>query len=257
MPSPITCASSNMSRRATVTTFRTYQSGLNSFLRWLTENGHANASAFDFNVSTLRRYLYFHSERGLRPRTLRGRFHPIKALATFLVNNGAMQADPTKAITLPKKDLAQRLTVSTEEVCALLDACERVADLQRVAMYRVVLSVLIFGGLRRQECLDLCVADYDAGEGCLIVQHGKGNKRRTVYLCDQARQSLDEWVVLRPKGSSLDWLFLLDRSRRVGQDALANLLEEVKAIAGLWGATNTAVLRYSQKAAALDCMKLL
>jgi hypothetical protein len=41
---------------ATATTYRTYQSGLNAFLRWLTENGHPPPTLFDFNLSTLRRY---------------------------------------------------------------------------------------------------------------------------------------------------------------------------------------------------------
>ena len=113
---------------ATAATIRTYQSGLNAFLRWLQENGRPDPTTFDFTTATLRRYLYFHSERGLRPRTLRGKFHPLMALAKFLMSHGGIQNDPTNGVILPKKDPAQRLLVSEEEVRALLDACEQFAQ---------------------------------------------------------------------------------------------------------------------------------
>jgi site-specific recombinase XerD len=222
---------------ATATTIRTYKSGLNSFLRWMQENGHPDPSTFDFNAATLRRYLYVHSEKGLRPRTLRGRFHPLRALAKFLIAHNALKTDPTKSVILPKKDPAIRLTVSEEEVHALLAACERLPDLNRVSLYRAVLSALIFAGLRRQELLDLCLTDFDPKESSLIVRHGKGNKERIVYLPDVAVEALLEWVAVRP-ASALDYLFLWDRSKRVSQDALAAIVEESKAIAGYRNAPN-------------------
>src|SRR4051812_6602012 len=97
---------------ASEATCRCYGSYLYSFLDWLRENGYECPALADFNTSTLRRYLYHCAERGLRPRTLRGRFHPIKGLAVFLVNNGGLKQNPTNALTLPKLDAAERKTVS-------------------------------------------------------------------------------------------------------------------------------------------------
>ena len=139
-----------------------YKSYLTSLLEWYQENGYPDPALSDLNTASLRRYLYHCAERGLRPRTLRGRFHPIKALAVFLVNNGAIKENPTTALTLPKLDAAERLTVSDAEVSALLEACERQRNAFRIALCRAVLSVLVFSGLRRQECLDLRVSDFHA-----------------------------------------------------------------------------------------------
>jgi site-specific recombinase XerD len=219
-------------QRGTAATLRTYQSGLNALLRWFAEQGRPEPTTFDFSTPMLRKYLYFHSERGLRPRTLRGRFHPIKALAAFLIANDALKTDPSQGITLPKKDPAIRQTVSETEVRALLDACERIANVRHRSLASAVLHVLIFSGLRRQECLDLFVTDYHAEEGYVYVGHGKGDKARTVYLPDVARIALDDWLLHRPKSENT-YLFLLDTRRRVGQDALRFLVEEVRSIAGL------------------------
>jgi integrase/recombinase XerC len=95
-----------------------------------------------------------------------------------------------------------------------------------------VLAVFVFAGLRRQEALDLRLDDYDAQDGTLRVRHGKGDKERAVFLCETARHALDEWLVYRPKDSRLDWLFMMDRNRRVGQDAVRAIVEELAAGAG-------------------------
>jgi len=224
-------------QRATATTVKTYQSGLNSFIRWMEENVKPDPTLFDFSTPVLRRYLYFHSEQGLRPRTLRGRFHPIKGLAAFLVKNQALKADPSAAIQMPKKDPAQRLTVSEAEVCALFAAVERLASARKVALCRAILSVLCMSGLRRQELLDLHMSDYDTQEGGLHVRHGKGDKARLVYMPEVACQAIDEWLRLRP-ANTLPFLFVIDTRRRVGQEALRALVEEIKAVAGLRGAPN-------------------
>ena len=225
-------------QRAAETTIIGYQSGLNALLRWMKENGHPDPTMFDFTTPTLRRYYYFHSERGLRPRSLQGKFHPIKAISAFLIKHGVLKSNPTDGITLPKKDPAQRLTISETEVRALLEGCERLAGVKRVSLCRAILSVLIFSGLRRQECLDLHIADYDQREGYLYVRHGKGDKARTVYLPDVARHALDDWLLQRPTDSEQLYLFMLDRHRRVGHEALRSIVEEVKSIAGLRGGPN-------------------
>jgi integrase/recombinase XerD len=218
--------------KATVTCYGSY---LFALLRWLEENGHPAPTLSDFNTPTLRRYLYYHSARGLMPKTLHGRFYPIKGLAKFLLQNGVLEADPTTGLTLPKPGNAERKPVTDSEVALLLDAAERLHNPRRVALCRAVLAVLCFAGLRRQECLDLRVDDVCLTEQSVTVLHGKGDKRRRVYLPDVAVAALSEWLALRPMDTCLDWLFLLDRSRRVGQDGLANLLEELKAVAGLRG----------------------
>ena len=63
------------------------------------------------------------------------------------------------------------------------------------------LSILLAGGLRRQELVDLDLQDYDEATGSLMVRHGKGNKGRQCYLCRSAREILNFWLKRRGKES--------------------------------------------------------
>jgi site-specific recombinase XerD len=222
-------------RNLATTTCTHYASGLKGFLRWLAANGYGeDPTLFDvLTVSVLRRYQYEKSRTGRRPRSIYTIFHPLRGLCEFLVQNGLLDANPTHDLTLPKKDAAIRLTVTDEEVRALLDACERLSTSRLIALSRALLSVLIYGGLRREEACSLHISDVNLSEKSLFVRSGKGSKSRRVYVCSDAVHALREWLAIREKDCQEDWLFMYDRARRVHHITIANMIETLKATAGL------------------------
>ncbi len=220
-------------RLAKSTTVTQYASNLRQLLRWLEANGYPAPALDAFNVQTLRRYLYSISAEGRRPRTIRGRFHPIIGLGEFLVTNGILETNPAKALTMPKKDAARRTVVTEDEVRALLSAAERLPNPRKIALTRAVLSALIFGGLRRAELLDLRVSDVQLSEKYLLIRNGKNSKSRTVYIGETCLNALREWLTFRTKGLPHDYLFLADRSRRLSECGLKSLFDAVKACAGM------------------------
>ena len=217
---------------AALTTFKGYQSWLHNLQRWMSENGYSAPELDAFNTSVLRRYLYHLSGRGPRPRTIRGAFHAVRGLGRFLTDAGALKENPTRPLTMPKLDAAQRLTVTDEELSAVLAACDRIADARRSAMAKAILSAFVFAGLRRQECLDLRLADVNFTEKSLLVRSGKGSKSRKIFVCAEAVETLREWIAVRPDPCKTDYLFAFDRARRISCAGLQTLIEEVKAIAG-------------------------
>jgi len=65
---------------------------------------------------------------------------------------------------------------------------------------RAMIVVLWRGGLRIQEALDLTESDLDARRGSILVQAGKGNKRREVGMDPWAwSDHLAPWVTCRTK----------------------------------------------------------
>ena len=63
-------------------------------------------------------------------------------------------------------------------------------------------AVLLYAGLRRQEALDLYVADVNLDRGTLTVRRGKGRnggRGRTAYLSSQGRSLLSEYLDARER----------------------------------------------------------
>ena len=236
-------------RMVAKSTVYTYTSWLNIFRRWLEGNGLPNADLSAFTASTLRTYQYSLSARKLRPRTILGAFHPLRGLAVFLLEHGAIPENPCAVLTMPKRDAAIRQTISQSEVISLLTSAERLYPVRRSNLAGAMLSVIVYTGLRFQEVLDLKVSDVNIDAETLLVAMGKGMKSRLLYPPPPCIEALRVWLDARGKNKEgkmqprteafqQEWLWADTPGRRIGEMSFRNLLEEVKAAAGLRGHDN-------------------
>jgi site-specific recombinase XerD len=106
-------------------------------------------------------------------------------------------------------------SLKMEELEALVRSA--MADKNQVLGVRdaALISTLYATALRRQEIVDLNLADLELSERKLRVL-GKGNKKRLVYLSEDALKALEAWLLLR--GRKLGPLFC-----RVGKSGKAVL----------------------------------
>jgi integrase len=86
--------------------------------------------------------------------------------------------------------------LSDDEIERLIDACRRDKS-PAGARDLALIAVLYAAGLRRAEAGDLCADDLDLRSGQIIIQHGKGNKQRAVYLAGGALAALRAWCKRR------------------------------------------------------------
>lgn len=218
----------------------TYQSWLRDLVGWMAENGYDPPHVADLTMPVLRRLLYYKAEKQHhRPRTIRGAFNAIRGMCDFFVIMGLLPSNPGREVTLPKRDAEVRLTISNEEIKALFVAVERQRDKRRVALSRAMLHVLVYGALRREELLCLKVGDIHIENDVVrvTIQKGKGNKRRRIWLPDSSTPAIKEWLALRGECSH-DWLWSHDSFRRVYNESLRHMLDDIKAIAGFAGRKN-------------------
>jgi len=214
------------------TTCKAYQSQLRRFERWALQRlGRAPLLA-DVHGRLVREYVLDLSESGCRPRTVRSAVMPLRSLFNYLVETEVLEVSPVHSVRLPKKDAAHRPRVTEEELQALVDACDRLATPERAAMGKALVLVLITSALRRNELLFLKLRDLDLETGQLVVTSGKGAKSRSVFLPEEALEALARWIERRPPCKH-DYLFIVDTNRRLGNNGLAALLNEIKAAAGL------------------------
>ena len=225
---------SRVERGLTAKTCKTYCSMSRFFVKWLISTGHDAPTVDDFNVSTLRKYLYYVSiTLKYRPRSIRGCFFPLRGLGEYLIEQGVLKTNPTHEIRLPKMDAARRELLSDADAQALLKACDHIANPSRSVLAKALLSVFIYGGLRRQEALDLKVGDVDIKDKSIVVRQGKGQKSRIIYPHPDCILAIRELVAMRPTNCRHDWLFAFSKARRVADNGLRTILAEVTAISGI------------------------
>ena len=228
-------------RKAAETTCVGYQSHLNHYERYLASEGHPDADVeYALSADALQTYQYALARRGLRPRSIKGKFDPIRGMINFLIRRKALDADPLDQLTFGTLDAATRLTVSNAEVAALWDACLKQYDPRDVALSRAVIAAFCGTGIRASECAAMEIGHVTLGdEPTLFIPKGKGSKARTLYLTPECVVAFRAWLAEREKiGCEHDWFWAYGPRRSMSPDKLRELIERVKAIAGHKGAPN-------------------
>ncbi len=229
----------------TPSTFKTYQSMLNRYERWLAAEGQPDADLeYALAVQTLTRFKYSLS-RGIKKdgpllgQSVRSVMCPLKGMCGFLIRMKVMHENPFDLIDLPKKVDPVRLRVSDKEVEALMVATERQRDPRRVALSRLVLSTLIHAGVRADEFQNIEIGHIDVEQETLEVRHGKGDKSRLLHPPRQYWVAYKGWQPFRDAMTCQHpYLFALGPRTHMNDESLRKHLEEIKAIAGLADAHN-------------------
>ena len=125
--------------------------------------------------------------------------------------------------------------LSQGEITALMSNCE--SD-PRPAGARdgAIIALMYAGGLRREEVVNLDLADYTPQEGRLTLI-GKRNKQRTAYLVNGAARAMADWLAVR--GDNPGPLFLaISKGGKIGSErlttqAIYNMLARRADLAGV------------------------
>lgn len=112
-------------------------------------------------------------------------------LFASMVQRGELTSDPTttlrRAEDVPSEANNERVALTQAQVEQLYNACQ-------TAREQAMLSVLYGCGLRVGEAVRMNVADVRFGEGIVIVEHGKGGRRRTVPMSGQVAEDLRQYI---------------------------------------------------------------
>jgi len=122
--------------------------------------------------------------------------------------------------------------LTNEEIELLMRQCSRRAPtgIRNCAL----IAVLWRCGLRIGEALALAVKDLDPDSGTLVVQRGKGGKRRVVGVDAGTVALIGRWLELRRKrGISGGPLFCTLAGRPVGQSYVRHLMPRLARKAGI------------------------
>lgn len=212
-------------------TVRSYGDGVRRFLTWC--QAHDRPASLD--RVTVSAFVASLLEDGAEPATARARHLALRRFSSWLLDEGEIDHDLLLGSKPPKLDVKVVDPLTEAELKALIAACSG-RDL-RERRDEAIIRFMLETGARAGEVVALGVGDVDLPAGTAIVRRGKGGRGRSVPFGPQTTRALDRYLRTRRthRLAASDDLWLGDRGKRFGYDALHKALGERATAAGITG----------------------
>jgi len=222
-------------RGAGINTLAAYRRDLDDYLGFL---ARAGIDLAEVDAGTLRAFLVDLETRGLKASSAARRLSCVRGFHKFLYAEGAAEADPSVAVSGPRKGRSLPKVLSIAEVDRLLTVVQAAASAsespsagRRARRMACLLELLYATGLRVSELVALPRAAGATRERYLFIK-GKGGRERLVPLTEAARTAMAAHLAAVPEDTA--WLFPADSdSGHLTRQAFARDLKAVALQAGL------------------------
>jgi integrase/recombinase XerC len=195
-------------KRGSVHTLRCYRSDLNQLIQFMTEQ-YGCEDLREIEAEWLRSYVVEMMRKSKAPRTIHRKISTYRTYVRFAKRQGAMSADPTDSVSLPK--LSKRLPNVVPEHAMNELFQEDVFPIDwKGRRDRSVIALMYETGIRLSELIALQMTDLVRDQSELRI-FGKGNKERRVPLMKETVESIEEHLNMRPFKSR--FLFISDAGR--------------------------------------------
>lgn len=237
LPSPEVAAYLDMlaaERGAGANTLAAYRRDLDDYLAYLRRAGIPLEEA---DTHSLRAFVADLETRGLMASSAARRLSCVRGFHKFLYAEGYAEADPSVAVSGPRRGRTLPKVLSIAEVDGLLATAHAAAaateagPARRARRMVCLLELLYATGLRVSELVALPRAAGTTRERYLFIK-GKGGRERLVPLTEASRVAMTAHLAAVPEESP--WLFPADSdSGHLTRQAFARDLKAVAVAAGL------------------------
>jgi site-specific recombinase XerD len=215
--------------RKSPATIALYDRGVRAYLDWCSSTGVDpvldRATVATFTADLL--------AQGREPATARAYQLAVRLFCAWLVAEEELDTDPLVGLKPPKLDTKVTPVLSTEQVKALVAACQgkTFRDRRDEALVRLMVET----GLRAGEAVALTLEDVDLDAGIATIRRGKGGKGRRVAFGPQTTHAIDRYLRMRRGHKLADSgrLWLADNGRSFGYDGLHKTLVWRAELAGI------------------------
>lgn len=225
-------------------TLSAYTRDLERLLAFLVARSHRGPQTVTHE--DLRAYLFYLHDQGLAASSIRRSLSAIRGYFGFLIEEEALQVDPSERLAAPKTGRPLPDVLSVQEVQAILDAPN--PDHPLYWRDKALLEVLYATGMRVSEAVELRLVDLDPDEGLCTV-FGKGSKERLVPLGGPARRALNRYIrEVRPgldQGKGEGRVFLNFRGAPISRAAIWDMVKKYADRAGIRGTVSPHTFRHS------------
>jgi integrase/recombinase XerD len=225
-------------------TVSAYFLDIEGLLRWLETQGIEDPAQITHRE--LRSYVFHLKDAGRAPTTIRRNLSSLRGYFAFLLDEGAVQGDPTELLETPRIWRTLPAVLSEVEVTRLLDAPDPEGPM--FWRDRAILELLYATGIRVSELAELPRAGLDLEERLVLVR-GKGDKERIVPFGEPAARALSRYLQeVRPpldRGRSEGRVFLNRRGTGLTRASVWSLVKSSAQRAGIEKTVSPHTLRHS------------
>ncbi|MCL4415618.1 MAG: tyrosine-type recombinase/integrase [Actinobacteria bacterium] len=217
---------------AAQSTVHKYRADLYRFKNFLLSNCHI----MDFNnveLAHVRSYLaYLASSFNYQSSSMANKIIIIKHFLSFLAKSGYITKNPTEMIRTPQKSKKLPRALNEIELNKLLKAPEHVKNSRNIVRDRLILNLLAYTGVRRQELINLNWDDINLGENWLIIRKSKNKQSRIIPLHPKVIELLEAYLTQRlPLKDNA--LIIGTNGKRINKNILVDIFNNYLRISGV------------------------
>jgi integrase/recombinase XerD len=210
--------------RKSENTVKGYVQSVSGFLTWFDQSKGIEFKKL--HQENVREYVSFlKTVKNSKPKTINTKVNALVKFNEFLIESKVQEE-----LVLTKKDFVkvqqQYASLAKVEFKDVEKFRQMILDSGNKRNYAIV-SLLAYGGLRISEALNLKMKDFNIVSREVIVQDGKGDKTRTVFMNDKVKAALQSWLKEREKQAiENEFVFVSNRNKRLDRTTVNKLFKE-------------------------------
>lgn len=131
---------------------------------------------------------------GAKPSTINRGLATVRAYCRWALVSGLLVDNPTAGVPEIVSESVGPASLPDEAIDELLRAAAITPNPIQRRRDEAFMALLVYGGLRIQECCDMQLRDVDLPGGSVVVRRGKGGKARRVPLHSDAQRILQRYL---------------------------------------------------------------
>lgn len=195
-------------------TIRGYRAGIGQYIK------HAGITNLkDVTNRNIRDFLLAgRVEKNWQAGTYLLHYRSLNVFFTWCISNQYLQTNPLQGIEQPRLERRLPIKLNKQDALKLLEVVYNYPYKYQFLRYRnhAIFAMFIFAGLRKNELLNLRLADVDVENLTVFVYRGKGNKDRIIPMSYTLVESLKRYLAERKRLNKTCAHFFVSLNRDVG-----------------------------------------
>lgn len=184
----------------------------------------------------LRQWMNHLEDAGLSASSRARKISCVKSFFSYLCEMEYIESDPAAKLKTPKQPKKQPKVISSMDARRLLDGIMDTGSNKLWFRDYAIIATFLFTGIRREELTNITLDDVDMESGTILI-HGKGDKERKVFINENLRPVLSEYMLsYRNKIKTFadsKYLFPSSKSEKMSVRAVSDIVDKAMENAGI------------------------